>query len=167
VALVVEGDGALLEAWAANLAAAGLSVRAALGRAVDTPARLVDSRADALLALDFLERTSAAPGRVLRFEDFELIDALVSAADPGELRARVDLVLDPLRAHPQLLETLAAYLAADQNVNVAAEGLHVHPNSLRYRLGRVEELLGRSLRNPGTVADLYVALRAAARFGPL
>jgi purine catabolism regulator len=167
VALVLEGDGALLEDWTANLAAAGLPVRAALGRAVETPSRLVDSGGDARLALDFLDRTGAPPGRVLRFEDFELIDALLSCADPGDLRARVDLVLDPLRDHPQLLETLAAYLAAEQNVNTAAEALHVHPNSLRYRLGRVEELLGRSLRSPATMADLYVALRAETRFGPL
>jgi purine catabolism regulator len=166
VALVVEGDAGPLEAWAANLAAAGLPVRAALGRAVETPARLVDSRCDAILALDFLDRTGAAPGRVLRFEDFDLLDALLSAADPAELRARVDLVLDPLRGHPQLLETLVAYLSADQNVNAAAEALHVHPNSLRYRLGRVEELLGRTLRSPATLADLYVALRAETRLRP-
>jgi purine catabolism regulator len=102
---------------------------------------------------------------VLRFEDFELVDALLSGADPVELQARVDLVLDPLRDHPPLLETLVAYLSADQNVNVAAEALHVHPNSLRYRLGRVEELLGRSVRSPATLADLYVAIRAETRFG--
>jgi PucR-like helix-turn-helix protein/purine catabolism regulatory family protein/diguanylate cyclase with GGDEF domain len=167
VALVLEGNGGLLEAWTANLAAEGLPVRAALGRAVEMPARLVDSRCDAQLALDFLERTGSPPGRVLRFEDFELIDALLSAADPVELRVRVDLILDPLRDHPQLLETLVAYLSAEQNVNAAAETLHVHPNSLRYRLNRVEELLRRSLRNPATIADLYVALRAETRFGPL
>jgi purine catabolism regulator len=167
VALVVEGEGDLLEAWTANLATAGLPVRAAVGRAVESPSRLVDSRSDALLALDFLDRTGASAGRVLRFEDFELIDVLLSAADPVELRARVDFILDPLRDHPQLLETLAAYLAADQNVNTAAGALHIHPNSLRYRLGRVEELLGRSLRSPATMADLYVALRAETRFGPL
>ena len=167
VALVVEGAGDLLEVWTANLAAAGLAVRAALGRAVETPSRLVDSHCDARLALNFLDRTEAHPGRVLRFEDFDLVDALLSAADPAELRARVDLILDPLRDHPQLLDTLVAYLAVDQNVNTAAEGLHVHPNSLRYRLGRVEELLGRSLRDPSTLTDLYVALRAETRFGPL
>jgi len=167
VALVVEGEGELIETWTANLAAAGFPVRAAIGRAVEIPSRMVDSRSDARLALDFLDRTGAAAGRVLRFEDFELIDVLLSAADPGELRVRVDLILDPLRDHPQLVETLAAYLAADQNVNTAAEALHVHPNSLRYRLGRVEELLGRSLRSPATMADLYVALRAETRFGPL
>jgi purine catabolism regulator len=165
VTLVLEGDGALLEVWTANLSAGGVPARAALGRAVDTPPGLVDSRGDARLALDFLARTAAPPGRVLRFEDFELVDALLSGADPVELQARVDLVLDPLRDHPPLLETLVAYLSADQNVNVAAEALHVHPNSLRYRLGRVEELLGRSVRSPATLADLYVAIRAETRFG--
>ena len=39
VALVVEGDGELLETWTANLAAAGLPVRAAIGRAVEVPSR--------------------------------------------------------------------------------------------------------------------------------
>jgi purine catabolism regulator len=167
VALILEGDGSLLDVWMGNLAAAGLSVRAALGRAVEVPSGLLDSWGDARLALDFLARTSAPGGRILRFEEFELIDALLSAADAAELRARVDLVLDPLRDHPQLLETLVAYLSADQNVNAAAEALHVHPNSLRYRLSRVEELLGRSVRSPATLADLYVALRAETRFRPL
>jgi purine catabolism regulator len=167
VALVLEGDGSILDQWTAHLTAAGLPVRAALGRAAEVPAGLVDSRYDAQLALDFLARTAAPAGRVLRFEEFELIDALLSAADPAVLRARVDLVLDPLRDHPQLLETLVAYLSANQNVNAAAEALHVHPNSLRYRLTRVEELLGRSVRSPATLADLYVALRAETRFGRL
>ena len=167
VALVLEGDGSLLEEWTADLGAAGVPVRAALGRAAEVPAGLIDSRCDARLALDFLARTAAPAGRILRFEEFELIDALLSAADPALLRARVDLVLDPLRDRPQLLETLVAYLSADQNVNAAAEVLHVHPNSLRYRLSRVEELLGRSVRSPATLADLYVALRAETRFGPL
>ena len=167
VALILEGDGSLLDVSMANLAAAGLPGWAALGRAVDVPSGLVDSLGDARLALDFLARTAAPAGRVLRFEEFELIDALLSAADAAELRARVDLVLDPLRDHPQLLETLVAYLSADLNVNAAAEALHLHPNSLRYRLSRVEELLGRSVRSPATLADLYVALRAQTRFRPL
>ncbi|NNH69923.1 helix-turn-helix domain-containing protein [Nocardia uniformis] len=38
--------------------------------------------------------------------------------------------------------------------------LFLHPNSLRYRLRRIEELTGRSLNNPHTVLELGVALRA-------
>ncbi|MER6259283.1 helix-turn-helix domain-containing protein, partial [Streptomyces sp900105245] len=42
----------------------------------------------------------------------------------------------------------------------AAEGLFVHPNTVRYRLRRIEELTGRSLTDPLTVADLGAALYA-------
>ena len=164
VAAVIEGD-LPVEAWTEALVDAGVEARAAVGRPVTTPDRLVESRGDALLALDFLARMGAGPGRVLRFEDFEFIDALLCASEPGQLRARGDLVLEALRPHPQLFETLVAYLDADLNINAAAARLHVHPNSLRYRLGRVEEVLGRSVRSLATIVDLYVALRSEARFG--
>ena len=38
--------------------------------------------------------------------------------------------------------------------------MRVHHNSLRYRLGRIEQLLGRSLKDPATIASLYIALAA-------
>ncbi|MDQ3946494.1 MAG: helix-turn-helix domain-containing protein [Actinomycetota bacterium] len=164
VALVLQGDDLPVEAWVKAAVAEGLEVRGAVGRSVSEPEHLAESRGDALLALDFLARMDASAGRVLRFEEFELIDALLCAADPGQLRARADLVLRPLRDHPQLLETLLTYLDADLNVNTAAARLHVHPNSLRYRLTRVEEELGRPVRSLATLVDLYLALRAEARF---
>jgi hypothetical protein len=164
VALVLQGDDLPVEAWVKGVVADGLDVRGAVGRSVARPEHLAESRADALLALDFLARMGAPAGRVLRFEEFELIDALLCAAEPGQLRARVDLVLGPLRDHPQLLETLLTYLDADLNVNTAAARLHVHPNSLRYRLTRVEEELGRPVRSLATLVDLYLALRAETRF---
>jgi purine catabolism regulator len=165
VALVIEGESDLLDTWTAGLAEAGFPVLAAVGRPVLAPVDLVASRGDALLALDFLQRIGAPPGRVLRFGDLELIDALLAAADPGQLRARSNRILEPLREHPQLYETMVAYLEEDLNVNVAARRLHVHPNSLRYRLTRVEEILDRSMRDLATIVDLYVALRAETRFG--
>ena len=51
------------------------------------------------------------------------------------------------------------------DVNATAEAMHVHPNTLRYRLSRVEKLLGRSLRNPATIAKLSLALLASPRDG--
>ncbi|MGH8992569.1 MAG: PucR family transcriptional regulator [Acidimicrobiia bacterium] len=164
VVLVLQGDDPPVEDWVKGAVAEGLEVRAAVGRSVSEPELLAESRGDALLAMDFLARMGDSAGRVLRFEDFELIDALLCAADPGQLRARADLVLRPLRDHPQLLETLLTYLDADLNVNTAAARLHVHPNSLRYRLTRVEEELGRPVRSLATLVDLYLALRAEARF---
>jgi DNA-binding PucR family transcriptional regulator len=43
----------------------------------------------------------------------------------------------------------------------AAETLHVHHNTVRYRLARVEELMGRPLKDPATIASLYIALAAS------
>ena len=57
---------------------------------------------------------------------------------------------------------LKEFFARDQDVNAAAAALHVHPNTLRYRLGRVEALLGRSLRSPATIAELMLALSTRA-----
>ncbi|UXY39455.1 helix-turn-helix domain-containing protein [Streptomyces sp. 1222.5] len=42
----------------------------------------------------------------------------------------------------------------------AADALFVHPNTVRYRLRRIEELTGRPLTDPLTVADLGAALYA-------
>jgi purine catabolism regulator len=163
--LLVQGDDLPLESWTKALLASGLEACAAVGRPVATLDRVADSRGDALLALDFLLRDGSPSGRVLWFEDFAFVDALLCGSDPGQLRARCELVLGPLRAHPHLLETLDAYLMSDLNVNVAARRLHVHPNSVRYRLGRMEEIADCSLHDLAAVVELYVALRAETRLG--
>ncbi len=47
----------------------------------------------------------------------------------------------------QLLETLEAYLETGGNVAATARLLHAHVNTVRYRLARVEEITGRSLKS--------------------
>ena len=44
----------------------------------------------------------------------------------------------------------------------AAAELHLHPNSLRYRLSQIEKLLGRSLKQPSTITALYIAVVAGS-----
>jgi DNA-binding PucR family transcriptional regulator len=67
-----------------------------------------------------------------------------------------------LRANPALHEALRAYFVHDLDVAAAAASLHMHRNSLRYRLARAEHLLGRSLKQPATIAAIYLALVAEA-----
>lgn len=78
-----------------------------------------------------------------------------------DLAAKVAAVLGGLAGQPQLRETLLAYLRENMNVAATARALNVHHNTLRYRLGRIEEALGRSLRDLPTLVDLYIAVLSA------
>jgi sugar diacid utilization regulator len=68
-------------------------------------------------------------------------------------------VLDDLAEDRVLTTTLREYVASDFNTKVAAERLFVHPNTARYRLGKIEERTGCDLRHVADVIDLLIALR--------
>lgn len=63
-------------------------------------------------------------------------------------------------ARARLLETLLAWLRSDGNIPVAAESLHVHAQTVRYRMARLRELLGDALDDPDVRFELEYALRA-------
>lgn len=129
-----------------------------VGRNVDSLESLPESHRDAQVALSELSREGKAP-TILRFEDFGLADALVSTTRKL-VTSRADDLLGELRDHENLYVTLLAYLDADLDISRTAASLHLHPNSLRYRLSRIEQLLDRSLSNVRTIADLYLATTA-------
>lgn len=47
----------------------------------------------------------------------------------------------------------------------AAQALHIHPNTLLYRIRRFEEISGRSLASTESLAEVWLALRATATVG--
>ena len=59
-------------------------------------------------------------------------------------------------------ETLLAWLENAGNARLAAGQLHVHPQTVRYRLRQIQELFGPVLAEPGARFELEVALRARA-----
>jgi purine catabolism regulator len=146
---------ALVQADARPVVAALGDVRAGIGRAVERIADVPRSFSDAQLAVERVQHGQLA------YEDFDLATLLLSEVPPEHIRPRVEELLAPLNANPPLLEALVEYFARDMDVNATAEAMHVHPNTLRYRLSRVEKLLGRSLRQPATIAELTLALLAA------
>jgi hypothetical protein len=122
----------------------------------DTPQALRFAR----LALAGLPGTG--PG-VARFDDSPL--TMLVAAAPAEARRLADIVLAPVLALPaperaRLLDTLDHWFAAGGSAAEAARLLFVHPNTVRYRLRRIEDLTGRPLSDPRTTADLGAALQA-------
>jgi DNA-binding PucR family transcriptional regulator len=54
--------------------------------------------------------------------------------------------------------TLHAFADASMNLTRAAEALHVHPNTLRYRLRRIEERSGRDPHDFNDLVDLICLL---------
>jgi hypothetical protein len=53
------------------------------------------------------------------------------------------------------IETIVAFAAADMNVTSAAASLHVHPNTVRYRLARIAKSTGLDPRSFSDLADLH------------
>ena len=98
----------------------------------------------------------------MRFEDFDLGTYVVSEIPPDRLGPKVEEILCVLRANPAQHEAISAYFAHDLDIAATAASLHMHRNSLRYRLARAEQVLGRSLKQPATIAAVHIALVAEA-----
>ncbi|PXY27108.1 PucR family transcriptional regulator [Prauserella muralis] len=84
---------------------------------------------------------------------------LLLAGAPDELRLALrQRMLGPLLDHPDLLHTVRVFLERSGSPARAAKVLHVHVNTLRYRIARAGELLGADLSDFRTQVDLYLAL---------
>jgi sugar diacid utilization regulator len=75
---------------------------------------------------------------------------------PGPGRQRLARVLDNLAAHPDLMRTLGVFIDNGHNRHEAAATLHVHRNTLNYRLRRIAALTGCNPADP-TGARLLAA----------
>lgn len=77
-------------------------------------------------------------------------------------RARVlgSIIEYDARRHTDLMLTLRVFLDCSGSWAQCAEVLHLHVNTLRYRIQRIEDLTGRSLASMEDRVDLFVALRA-------
>ena len=85
------------------------------------------------------------------------------SADPealADLRARVLAPLADVRegTSERLAETLRAWLLHHGRREAVAAELHVHPQTVRYRMTQLRELYGEALTDPRTVLELTVAL---------
>lgn len=68
-----------------------------------------------------------------------------------------------MRRHTDLVKTLEMFLGSGGRYQHTAEALHLHVNSLRLRLGRIEQLTGRDLASMDDRVDLWIALRSRQR----
>jgi len=83
----------------------------------------------------------------------------------GEAEMAADRVLGPVIAYDEehatdLVHSLAVFLEHNRSWQRSAELLHVHKQTLVYRMHRIEELTGRDLRDTADVVEFWLALRA-------
>ncbi|MFD7712913.1 PucR family transcriptional regulator [Streptomyces sp. NPDC059785] len=109
---------------------------------------------------------AARPGRVCAAGHQELAShVLLLPFVPDDVRrAFTARLLDPLRDYDrrhraELIPTLEAFLDCDGSWTRCATRLHLHVNTLRYRVGRIEQLTGRDLSRLEDKLDFFLALR--------
>jgi purine catabolism regulator len=134
---------------------------AGVSRAFAIPDGLALARRDAQLALEVAQLRGA--DLVRAGSDVEY--PLSLAADRASLERLIDSALGLLLAYDEvhqtdLVRSLRSYLEHERSLREAAACLFVHPNSLAYRLRRIEEITGRRLASIEVQTELWIALEA-------
>lgn len=115
-------------------------------------------------AVDARELLGGDPG-MLALPAMKSFDYLVRHSNATARRlipdAVAQFVADDAGQGGVLVATLRAYAAADLNVTKTAEQLHIHVNTARYRLAKIEERTGVALRHVGDVIELLIAAQLA------
>ncbi len=148
----------------AGRAEAGHGEGVAVGLSAPTgPTAAANAYRQAEQALSVARRRGRA---LVEHEDVAAGSVLPLLADDA-VRAFADGLLRALREHDEkgrgdLVASLRAWLARHGQWDAAAADLGVHRHTLRYRMRRVEEILGRSLDDADVRMELWLALKATS-----
>ena len=141
----------------------GVQLRAAIAAPLDGLAGVAQARTEVDRVLDSAERHPISIGQVTSLAEARttvLLDEIVMQVGTRLVDPRVR----DLRAQdPVLAETLRAYLDSFGDVGVAAHWLQIHPNTVRYRVRRIEKLLSTSLADPDVRLVFSLGLRVLER----
>jgi len=164
IARVAGNVGHLIEALGQaqeRLATAGTNLAIGVSAVQSGLDRVANAYADAQAALERVRAT----GGVLALPVLSAFDCLTlfgrETARQRIAPAVRQFVAEDLADGRVLTTTLLEYVACDLNAKLTAERLYVHPNTARYRLGKIEERTGCDLRCVADVMDLLIAVRIA------
>jgi purine catabolism regulator len=142
-----------------GLAAGAPGARAGLSDLVGSADRTPDAAEEALWALGIAEANGIP---LVRYGDGA---RLLMPRSPAEAQSLVDEVLGALLAYDSAhgshyVDTVRAFVRADGSWQRAAAEIHVHKQTLGYRLRKVEELTGRGFARTQHLAEWWFALQA-------
>lgn len=127
-----------------------------LGPAVDA---LVDASQSARAALAGFAVARAWRSAPRPVEADDLLPERALAGDPLAKQTLIERIFRPLQAHStDLVTTLWSYLDNGRSLEATARELFVHPNTVRYRLKRVSEVIGWDATGPREALILQTAL---------
>jgi hypothetical protein len=131
---------------------------------VSDPGPREEARETARCALGLAARRTGRVA-VVRAGEVDVHQLLLAGAPDGLRAALRRRVLGPLldydaEQHTDLVHTVRVFLECSGSPTRAAKALHVHVNTLRYRIGRAGELLGADLTEFTDQLDIHLALRA-------
>ncbi|MFJ7279700.1 PucR family transcriptional regulator [Kitasatospora sp. NPDC098663] len=141
---------------AAAARAGGVPVLAAVATAA--PGEVPGAAALAYEVLDVARAFDRPPG-LYRLDDVLLEYQLTR---PSQARSRLAALLEPLADGGELLTTLRTHLAGGLNRRHTAGALHLHPNTVDYRLRRIAALTGLDPARPADVLRITAAIAARA-----
>ncbi|MEV8328710.1 helix-turn-helix domain-containing protein [Kitasatospora sp. NPDC056731] len=141
---------------AAAARAGGVPVLAAAAAAA--PDEVPGAAALAYEVLDVARAFDRPPG-LYRLDDVLLEYQLTR---PSQARSRLAALLEPLADGGELLTTLRTHLAGGLNRRHTAGALHLHPNTVDYRLRRIAALTGLDPARPADVLRITAAIAARA-----
>jgi DNA-binding PucR family transcriptional regulator len=148
---------------------AGMTLHAVIAAPLPGLADVAPARAEIDRVFDSAARHPGAIGQITSLADARttvLLDEIVAhvAGRPRLVDPRVHTLRE---REPLLAETLQAYLDGFGDIAAVAGRMHVHPNTIRYRVRRIETLLGTSLDDPDDRLVLALGLRATEGAQPV
>ncbi|WP_211238398.1 PucR family transcriptional regulator [Actinomadura rifamycini] len=159
---VAGGVQAALRALAPGLAGSGIAV----GVSDVVPAAELRGAVEEARCARRIAAGRTDPVRIVRHDELAT-HVLLLASVPDDVRQMFEMrLLAPLRSYDDahkadLIRTLETFLQCSGSWTKCAERLHLHVNSVRYRIQRIEDLTGRDLSRLEDRVDFFLALRLA------
>ncbi|WP_194827809.1 CdaR family transcriptional regulator [Nocardia sp. XZ_19_231] len=123
--------------------------------------RIPSATEDGHELLDVVRRLHRPPG-LYHFDDLAIEYQLTR---PGPGRDRLETALDAVSADPELVATLRAHINNGLNRRLTARDMHIHQNTVDYRLKRIYRLARLDSHDPGLIWKLRAALTVREYLG--
>lgn len=144
------------------------NVRLGISDSLECPSRTPEAFQEAMWALKAAEKNER---NIVYYSEEQPVSPFLPR-NRNEARELVEQIIGDLLAYDkknnsQLALTLYIYLSENRSWQAASKKLHIHKQTLVYRISRIEQMTGRRLNITKNVAELWFALQSAMMLGLL